>query len=153
MYNSPTETSIGYPASGTFNIQRIGTGSIFTIASTANVLIGTTTDAGQKLQVNGSATASSFASTIGTISVPSASPTTFFTASSRGLYIAHIYLAGNQTQIWDASIIFNFNTTNILIANQINGANVSIAVSGANVIVTQIGGSTFTFNYEVIRIA
>jgi len=123
------------------------------LVDNGNLLLNTSVDSGQKLQVSGTTLSTSFASTISTISVPSVTPTTFYTATARGLYIAHIYLAGNQTQTWDASIIFNFNATNILIANQINGTNVSISVSGADILVTQIGGSTFTFNYEVIRIA
>ena len=79
--------------------------------------------------------------------------TTFFTPSSKGLYMAHVYLDGNQTQTWDAVIIFAFNATNILIVNQTNGVNVSTSVNGTNIRVTQIGGSTFTFNYEVFKIA
>jgi hypothetical protein len=117
-----------------------------------NFLIGTTTDNGQKLQVNGDVNGINFNSERGIISVAPLAATTFFTPTSVGLYIAHIFLSGNQTQTWDASIIFLFNTTNILVANQINGTNVSISVSGANIQVTQIGGSTFNFNYDVIKI-
>ena len=123
------------------------------ITSGGNVLIGTTTDAGQKLQVNGTANATQFNSTSATVSVATATATTFFTPSSVGLYMAHIYLAGNATQTWDAVIIFAFNATNVLIVNQTNGVNVSTSVSGTNIQVTQIGGFTYTFNYEIIKIA
>jgi hypothetical protein len=123
------------------------------ITSAGNVLIGTTTDAGQKLQVNGTARASEFNSTSGSLNVAPATPTTFFTPGSVGLYMAHIYLPGNATQTWDAVIIFAFNATNVLIVNQTNGVNVSTSVSGTNIQVTQIGGVTFTFNYEIIKIA
>jgi hypothetical protein len=34
VFNSPTETSLGYPPSGTFNIQQVGGGNVMTIAST-----------------------------------------------------------------------------------------------------------------------
>jgi hypothetical protein len=34
IYNDSSETSIGYPSSGSFAVQRVGVGSVFTIAST-----------------------------------------------------------------------------------------------------------------------
>jgi hypothetical protein len=122
------------------------------ITSGGNVLVGTTTDNGNKFQVSGTANATQFNSTSGTVSVAPSTNTTFFTPSGAGLYMAHVYLDGNATQTWDATIIFAYNATNILVVNQTNGVNVSTQISGTDIQVRQIGGTTYTFNYEVIRI-
>jgi len=121
-------------------------------AFTVNVAIGTTTDAGYKLAVNGDVNATSFVSTRGIISVAPVTFTTFFTPTTSGLYIACVYLAGNTTSVWDAAIMFIYDVTDILVMSQINGTNVSTQVSGANVQVRQIGGTTYDFNFDIIKI-
>ena len=131
---------------GTNNTERMR------ITSGGNVLVGTTTDNGNKFQVSGTANATQFNSTSGTVSVAPSTNTTFFTPSGAGLYMAHVYLDGNATQTWDATIIFAYNATNILVVNQTNSVNVSTQISGTDIQVRQIGGTTYTFNYEVIRI-
>jgi hypothetical protein len=118
-----------------------------------NVLIGTTSDNGAKLQVNGTANATQFISTTGTVVAPLSTPTTFFTATSQGIYLAHVYLGSSNTQVWSATIFFAFNASNILVINQTNGTNVSTSVSGTDVLVTQIGGASFTMGFDIIKIA
>ncbi len=51
IYSDASELSLGYPASGTFNIQKVGVGSVFTITSSGSVGIGTNSP-GRKLQIN-----------------------------------------------------------------------------------------------------
>jgi hypothetical protein len=123
------------------------------ITSTGNALIGTTSDNGAKLQVNGTANATQFISTTGSVVAPLSTPTTFFTATSNGIYLAHVYLGGSITQTWSATIFFVFQSTNIMIINQTNGVNVSTSVSGTDVRVTQIGGASFTMGFDIIKIA
>jgi hypothetical protein len=124
------------------------------ISAAGNTLIGTTTDAGQKLQVNGDVLGTGFVTTRGIISVAPLTNTTFFngSASSSGLYIARVYLGGNTTSVWDAAIIFIYDVNDIAVINQTNGTNVSTIVSGTNVQIRQIGGTTYDFNYDIIRI-
>jgi len=124
-----------------------------TITSGGNVLVGTTTDAGQKLQVNGTARATAFNSDAGSLNVAPATNTTFYTPSQSGLYMARVYLGGSATQTWCAVIIFAFVTSNILIVNQTNSVNVSTTTSGTSIQVRQVGAITYTMEWEVIRIA
>jgi len=149
--NSGTVNQFGY-LSGGFYIDTSATAR-FRITTGGNVLINTNTNSGQTLQVNGTARASEFNSTSGSVSVPVSTATTFFTPTTTGLYLAHIYLGGSPTQTWSAVIIFAFQATNVLIVNQTNGVNVSTSVSGTNIQVTQIGATTYTFSYEIIKIA
>ena len=121
------------------------------ITSGGNVGIGTNNPS-RSLDVNGSARANNFASIKDRVSVPSSTFTTFFTPSLSGLYLARVYLSGNNSQFWSAVIIFEFNASTILVVNQTNGINVSTNVSGTNIQVRQIGGSTFDFDFEILRI-
>lgn len=148
-----TATQLGIRAANDILFATNGANERMRITSGGNILIGTTTDAGQKLQVSGTANATQFNSTSGTVSVAPATPTTFFTPTTVGLYMAHVYLAGNATQTWDAVIIFAYNTTDILVVNQTNSTNVFPSVSGTNIQVYQVGATTYTFNYEIIKIA
>lgn len=45
IYSDSAELSLGYPASGTFNIQKVGVGNVFTVNSSGNVGIGTSSPA------------------------------------------------------------------------------------------------------------
>jgi hypothetical protein len=144
--NSNTSTfSIGNDNGGAFATK------VLNITNAGNVGIGTASPA-RTLDVNGSARANNFASIKDRVSVPSSTFTTFFTPSLTGLYLARVYLSGNNSQFWSAVIIFEFNASTILVVNQTNGINVSTNVSGTDIQVRQIGGSTFDFDFEIIRI-
>jgi hypothetical protein len=152
-----TRTSIG---SWTLGISATNRFSIYdvtadaeriSITSAGNVGIGTASPS-RTLDVNGGARANNFASIKDRVSVPSSTFTTFFTPSLSGLYLARVYLSGNNSQFWSAVIMFEFNASTILVVNQTNGINVSTNVSGTNIQVRQIGGSTFDFDFEIIRI-
>jgi hypothetical protein len=138
---------------GDFNVVTGGLTSLLAVKASGNVLIGTTSDNGAKLQVDGTANATQFLTTTGTVVAPLSVATTFFTAASKGLYLAHVYLGGSNTQTWSATIFFVFQSTNIMIINQTNGVNVSTSVSGTDVQVTQIGGASFTMGFDIIKIA
>jgi hypothetical protein len=144
-------TQLGIRAANDILFATNGANERMRISSGGDVGIGTTSPT-QKLEVTGDVNATSFNSTRGLVSVAPVTPTTFYTPSGAGIYIAHIFLGGNATQTWDATIMFMFNASNISIINQTNGVNVTTSVSGTNIQVTQIGGTTYSFNYDVIKI-
>jgi hypothetical protein len=124
------------------------------IFSSGNVFIGPSpSDNGNRLRVNGTTNSSQFNSMSGTVNAAPSTNTTFFTPTSTGLYLARIYLGGSPSQTWNAVIIFDFDATNILVVNQTNSINVSTVVSGTNIQVRQVGGITYTFTYQVLKIA
>jgi len=153
--NTNQQLIFGYHSDGYGRIQAIEQNVAFRPLvlnqSGGNVGINTASPT-RPLDVNGSARANSFASTTGRLAVPSSTFTTFFTPSVSGLYLARVYLSGNNSQFWSAVIMFEFNASTILVVNQTNGINVSTNVSGTNIQVRQIGGSTFDFDFEIIRI-
>ena len=119
-----------------------------------NVLIGTTTNSGYKLQVNGTAYASNFFSATGTQVIQINTWTTFYTlAADQGMYTVSIGLGENVFETWYAyGTIFTAISRAIFLSSS-NGTLVSMRVSGMDVQVLLGSGASFarTLNYKVLR--
>jgi hypothetical protein len=131
---------------GTNNTERLR------ISSTGNLLIGTTTDNGQKLQVNGTALATKFQGAVNTIS----NATTPFGSEVSGanLYFQGSLSNGQQfgsiggTYIFGLYFIFYIDNTTGLRGSAIYMAGDPVANGGFN-LVTQSGALTFSNVYNL----
>ena len=137
---------------GTSNSERMR------ITSGGNVLIGTTTDTGYKLNVNGSARivggaiVDRFITDSGTASCPYASYATFYTVASgqNAIYLVTLQLSGYTSYTAYATICQN--DTVLVMMNQVNN-NAGIQVSGLNIQGTNGSGITQSMVYKIIKIA
>lgn len=128
------------------------------LKNTGNVLIGTTTDAGQKFQVagdiraTGTTQAPNFVSATGTAACPYASYATFFTCQNyqNAIYLVTLQLNGYTTYTAYATIVQNDSTLTIM--NQVNN-NAGIQVSGLNIQGTNGSGITQSMVYKIIKIS
>jgi hypothetical protein len=149
-------TVLGFPTGGSSEASRISinlqTGKTVLAPVAGNVLIGTSTDAGFKLDVNGSGrfsssvTATSFNTATGnTGSIADNTFVTMFTLSTAGMYILRTRLligtgdANNYTAF--ATIMYDGSAARI-VAN--NTSFLIIQLSGSNVQVKQTSGTTAT---------
>ena len=120
-----------------------------------NLLIGTTTDAGQKLQVNGVTQSNSYKSISGTVSIASGATATAYTIPSvtnfDGLYLVQVEVTSGSA-IYMASGIITALAGNgqMFLTNLYTGANVVLSVSGMNIQITNAGFGTFTWNYTLL---
>jgi hypothetical protein len=140
-----------------------------------NVLIGTTTDAGYKLAVNGTANISSTLTVQGqinatgtlkgtslftennTVSVTFNSFQTIYTMQSSvgGVYIFELSLDGQDVTQWGCGgTILTAGGSNAVFLNSYSSALVTIQLSGLNIQVKQTGTSpNITMNYRVLKIS
>jgi hypothetical protein len=146
------------------------------ITSGGNVLIGTTTDGGQKLQVNGTLYASSVISSGTSISASTyvSAPSGFYTTSNNnsipfttwttittvdsnimGMYLVVIGLTGGGLSDWAATgILYSNGTGASWIVGPTNGSLVQLRISGTNIQVFQNGGSpSQNLSYKLLKIA
>jgi hypothetical protein len=133
----------------------VGAGNI-TLKTTGNLLIGTTTDNGSKLQVNGTTFASGFrTSFLSGIVIPNNTATTIFTITSEaGLYIIYVDLpngAGSPVN-YSAYAIISFDAISARILQQTDGSNLFITLSGNNVQARQTSGNPNDVVYRFIKI-
>jgi hypothetical protein len=109
------------------------------VSSSGNLLIGTTTDAGYKLQVNGSAQATRFTSSETTINMPDNTATTIFTGQS-GVFLVSIQVIGNGSQVGYAICGFRGASPTLYVLASGTGSQLSFSVSGTNLQATQTAG-------------
>jgi len=123
--------------------------AFFNIANTGNVLIGTTTDAGQKLQVNGTVKNLASFTNNGTVSVPTATATTLYTITTYGLYTFYVdLLNGIGAPVnYSAYAIICFDSATARILQQTNGTNLLLTLSGNSLQVTQTSGISQNIRY------
>lgn len=109
-----------------------------------NLLIGTTTDAGYKLQVNGASQATRFTSSETQVSV-SATPTVVFNSGGgSGVWLVTVVVTGNPGQIAFAIVGQRFGGTLFLLSSGV-GAQIALTVSGNTLLASQTaGGSILT---------
>ena len=123
------------------------------IASDGNVLIGTTSNNGYKLRVNGGTQASSFITDSGTtlISTFSNGYTTFYTVSNyqNAIYLVTLQLNGYSNYTAYATICQN--DSGLIIMNQVNNV-AYIQVSGLNIQGSQNSGTAQNMVWKIIKI-
>jgi hypothetical protein len=125
------------------------------ITSSRNLLIGTTTDNGEKLQVNGRIQATGFKSFTGTKSIASGATETIYTipnnTSSDGLYFVQVEVTTGSSIYMASGVITAIAANNeAFLSTFYDGTNVTLSVSGLNIQVTNQGFSTFTWNYTIL---
>jgi hypothetical protein len=127
------------------------------ITSGGNVLIGTTTDAGYKLDVagtgrfSGKSFASGFTSRTGTISIASGVTSTITNMDVNGVFLVNIQVNGGSL-IFNATNYFMANNTNGQYVNAgslYDGANVTLSNSGSAIQITNGGFSTLLWHWSV----
>jgi hypothetical protein len=125
------------------------------IKTGGNVLIGTTTDAGQKLQVNGTTRSTQFQNDDGTLNIANNVATTIYTPSgARGLYLLYLSLpAGDSAPAnYSAYAIFSWDTASAIILQQTDAANLFITLNGNNIQARQVSGAANDVTWRVIKI-
>ena len=137
--------------------QTFGGTTNMVIKSSGNVLIGTQTDNGAKLQVSGTATFSSsvtaqgFNTSVGTVSAPTSTWVTVYTIPStqaaEGIYYAYGHY--NDDSGGMAFIQVLADRTHL---RAINGSNSSVQmqISGRNIQVLQVYGVTLSIQYSIL---
>lgn len=151
LYNNATNMYIG-AESGAL-IFDAGAIERMRITSGGNVLIGTQTDTGQILQVNGKTRSTEYISNSGSVSIAAGATATILnlaTAQGNGSYTIGCYVGGGGL-IYFAQAVFisNWDSGSYIKALDIyDGANVTLSISGSNVQITNNGFSTFTWNWS-----
>jgi hypothetical protein len=153
MGHNGTVGAIGttYGSSGSFTplIFQTSEAERMRITSGGNVLIGTTTDNGSRLQINGTFKNLGTYSAYNQISVVTTTPTTLYTISIYGLHIFYVDLpAGSGSPaLYSCYAIISFDGASARILQQTNGTNISLTLSGNNLQVTQTSGGTYNVRY------
>jgi hypothetical protein len=152
-------TASGYANNLYFDL--VGVGNIMTLTSGRNVLIGTQTDNGARLQVNGTAivsstlTANGYRQDFGPITVAHNTATTFYTNSGlRGLYLVYVSLPAGDGAVsnYTAYAIIAFDTVASRILQQTDGITIYLTLSGNNIQVRQNSGAIQSVEYRLIKI-
>jgi hypothetical protein len=127
-----------------------------TVKNGGNVLIGTTTDNGAKLNVNGSVVASTYATTSGSISVPSSTYTTVYTFNNSdnmaGIFVVR-FLFTNASTVCFFTKTFDGGNTKLTVGSKTSrdGSDV-ISVSENAIQVFHNTGVAVTANWSFTRI-
>jgi hypothetical protein len=135
---------------------------------TGNVLIGTTTDNGYKLNVNGSiysnstiagstgnfstVNASNFKSFVGSTSIAAGATATIYTMDTMGLYTVQASYVGSSI-IFCASAIFYaqiYSGNYVKCLDLYDGANIYLFNSGASIQVRNDGFGTYSFSWTIL---
>ena len=145
---SPTLGALGFGGNGSEKMR---------ITSGGNVLVGTTSDNGEKFQVNGiTRTSEAFRQDTGSVSMASNTATTIYSLGGiRGLYIIYVSLpAGDASPVnYSAYAIISWDTGNGRILQQTDGSNLFITLSGSNnVQARQTSGAPQNVVYRLIKI-
>jgi hypothetical protein len=126
------------------------------IVSGGNVLIGSTSDGGEKLQVIGiTRTTEGYRQDTGTVSINHNATTTIYSISGvRGLYIIYVSLpAGDAAAVnYSAYAIVSFDSSAARILQQTDGSNLFITLSGNNIQARQTSGNPQNVVYRLIKI-
>ena len=144
-------------AAGYYGTQIVGANDTgILVGNTGNTLIGTTTDAGQKLQVNGITNSSGgFKSISGTKSIASGATQTAYTIPSGtgydGLYFVQVEITtGSNIYLASGVVTALAGNNQAFLTTFYQGPNVVLSVSGLNIQITNAGFSTFTWNYTIL---
>jgi hypothetical protein len=152
-----TDALIGAENSGT-NLSLLSrSAGVYTkalnVAPTSNILIGTTTDAGQKLQVNGTATATKFNTTEDVFTnIAAGATSTIFTMADSQMYLVYITQGAAGSCVTFTSSVAEGGVTAIIGIISTSDTNILITASGLNVRATNNFGATVTMKTTIIRI-
>jgi hypothetical protein len=145
------DSYIGTISASNFSIRTANT-PILTVSSGGNVLIGTTTDNGYKLRVNGPTQALSFTTDSGTTLMATYSTfTTFYTVSNYQNVIYLVTLQLNGYSNYTAFATICQNDSGLVIMNQVNNV-AYIQVSGLNIQGSQNSGASQNMVWKIIKI-
>jgi hypothetical protein len=125
VYNDSSETSIGYPSSGSFAVQRVGVGSVFTLASTGAANFSSSVTAASVI-TSDSATAAALPATSG--STQSGGHRLRLTTNGASTAVIDYGTAGGNGGWIQAAIKDSLGTTLPLLLNP-NGGNVGIGTA------------------------
>ena len=115
-----------------------------------NVLIGTTTDNGAKLQVNGNVTLNGASTSTGSVSIASSGTSSVYTMSANGLYLFNCSVFGGGIFYEYSGIITQSTTSGFNNLFQIyKGTNVVVSISGNTIQITNGGFATLTWNWSI----
>jgi hypothetical protein len=114
----------------------------FTIKGNNNFLIGTTTDSGQKLQVNGTTKATNYITITNQATISALSTATILTldSSAVGVYIVQGNFGGQGNAAYGSTLIVVANLGSFRIVTNGSGSNSALTLSGANVQITNVLG-------------
>jgi len=140
----------------------VATVNALTVTSTGNLLVGSTTDTGERLQVTGNIIGSAIiygarfvSNTSFTANCIFNTFTTIYTMTSTyaAMYLVIVALDGQNTADWAASAIIYTNGSSSSILTQQNGTLVNIQTSGLNIQVRQTGTSPdLNMSYRILKI-
>ena len=149
------------PAGQLLQLGAVGNAGTLNI-SASNVLIGTTTDNGNRVNVNGNIWGNALTRSDRFVSNSSFTAnilfntfTTFYTMTSTygGIYLVILCLDGQNTADWAASAIIYTNGSNSTILTQQNGSLVQITTSGLDIQGKQTGTSpNLDMAFRVLKI-
>ena len=125
-----------------------------TLTSAGNILIGTTTDNGNKLQVNGTAVANNFYSVTGTQYVVMNVWTTFYTlAADQGIYSISIGFGDFPMESWYACGIVFSGISRSIFLSLANGSIVLMRTQGlaVQVYLTSSAGANREMPFKILR--
>lgn len=152
------ESSFGIRSESDLILMSGGNNVRATITSGGNVLIGTTTDAGFKLDVNGTGrfsgavTAAGFNSYLGTVNPTSGTFTTIFsipsTQAAEGVYTVYAHYNDDAGGMAYTQILAD--RTHLREINANDGADVVMQLSGRDIQVRQTYGITVAIQYSIL---
>lgn len=135
-----------------------GTATMTVDATVTKVTLDKPFDMGANALTCGAITASGILSATnvytakGTTLVDSATATTIFAATTKGMYIVQALIDGGAGTTHDAAVITSNNGSTVLLSFRGGGSTVTLSVSGTNVQVTQTSGSQTTVTWSYLRI-
>ena len=116
-----------------------------------NTLINSTTDNGQKLQVNGTTQSNGFYSYKGSITLTAGNIGTIYTMAADGLYTVYVRFYGASGIFMASAIVTSlWSNGESFIANLKTASNVGITVSGNAIRVTNGGFGTYPFGWSIL---
>lgn len=127
--------------------QTTNASEVMRISTANNLILGSTVDNGNRLQVAGNikcnvlTTSARFVTDFATVNIPFTGYTTVYTMSATigAMYLFLVNLDGQVAADWAASaIIYTSGNTSVILSQQ-NGSNVQVQTSGLNIQVQQIG--------------
>jgi hypothetical protein len=123
------------------------------LSNAQNLLIGTTTDNGNKLQVNGTSTLNKVNSSEDSFTnISNGATSTIFTLAASQMFLFYVTQGATNQQVTFTASVAEGGTTAIIGIISTTGATLSITASGLNVQATNTSGVTITAKTTCIRI-